>query len=797
MPQISRQTTIPTVIESKATGPSSSSKKERAVGFLKDPVSAVSRPVNTSESWAAYDFEMHARKCAYCHDPYEVHRHHEQLCDQGHRLAQEVVRCMYNRADGETYSTVEEDHKLVRIEVPAGYDQVRGLLKAIERSLRHRSRNPFVSMERTYYVAARAPQRTRSVKVEQAKSKPQPRSGEIVDWPKSPKPEAETPTEITNSSGARHESLYEQDIAIQRRNAKRYLVEVREPYSKTNSRSIGRSVKDEMQPPVAISDEDDKSSIASSNDGSIFSIKSLETLATDLSKSSGYSASQIAIATRELLLILQGDEVLRPLYIAAIQGDIGPQRFVNNFRRLLKAYSKNLKEEAGDRLDHLAAQLVAIKARYLAESILDNFCENTAAAKLPSKEMESTAKDDNSDDDDEEEPVVDEEIFQDLTIVREFLIDSNAFKTLRSQLQQFVLSPNSTIRKRVTQSNDHSFEESIDLTQREFTFEFTTPAFPSWTHPNTPENTLVGPKSETPRRSDPEPPLKTPRLDEREMEYDDIVSDLSHESDIISHISMDMNQADILDIRRLTQFVAQLPEVCQYHKWNLSKLGKNRFITSYCAIFESYYHKLQNEAEGVQKAPFQMHQMEVLQIESHRISIANGIVEYIQTVDEKYKKKANDNVQQPKDNTFLNSWLASQRELEGLNTKQQSVPGFSDSEREEEVDEEKTVHEDLLEFSNISYMEMFLRQRASFNALVLDIRLLSLRSSLREIVESVPKNSIEISSVNDTSLINKTKGYLEDYTRLEWDWWPLAPRVHDLQPGKMRLEWKVSIYFLP
>jgi len=227
---------------------SASSKKDRVVGFLKDPVSAVSRPVNTAESWAAYDFEMHARKCAYCHDPYEVHRSHDQLCDVGHRLAQEVTRYIYNRADGETYSTVEEDHKLVRVEIPTGYEEVRGLLKAIERSLRHRSRAPFVSLDRTYYVAARIPERTRIVKVEQSKSRARPRSGEIVDWPTSgnigevdrivPKITSSPPSvkvvpkviaEINSSVNSRRGSLYEQDLADQRRNAKRYSVEVREP----------------------------------------------------------------------------------------------------------------------------------------------------------------------------------------------------------------------------------------------------------------------------------------------------------------------------------------------------------------------------------------------------------------------------------------------------------------------------------------------------------------------------------------------------------------------------------------
>jgi hypothetical protein len=222
MPSVSRHDTMPTptVIHTKTAAP----RKGRAVGFLPGLVTGVSRPVNTSESWAAYNFESHARKCAYCHNPYEVHRNHEQLCAVGHRLAQEVACYIYN-ADGETYSVDEEGHKLVRVEIPAGYDEVRGLLKAVERSLRHRSRRPFLSMDRTYYIAARTfPERSRSVKIEQPSRPPRPRSGEIVDWPQKIKVTAEV-----SSSASKRGSLYEMDLAQQRRDSERYRVEVREP----------------------------------------------------------------------------------------------------------------------------------------------------------------------------------------------------------------------------------------------------------------------------------------------------------------------------------------------------------------------------------------------------------------------------------------------------------------------------------------------------------------------------------------------------------------------------------------
>lgn len=220
---------MPTAVHAKPAV----AKKERVVGFYEDPVISFCRPVNTSESWAAYHFEMHARKCAHCHNPYEVHRNHDQLCDVGHALAQDVARYIYQKSDGATYSTMEENNKLVRVEIPAGYVEVCSLLKAIERSLRHRSRKPFVSMDRSYYVAPRSPpsspRRSHTVKVEQEPKSKTKSSREIVDWPQHTTKAKRPLAEISNTPNSKRGSLYEEDLAKQRRNAKHYAVEVREP----------------------------------------------------------------------------------------------------------------------------------------------------------------------------------------------------------------------------------------------------------------------------------------------------------------------------------------------------------------------------------------------------------------------------------------------------------------------------------------------------------------------------------------------------------------------------------------
>jgi hypothetical protein len=160
----------------------------------------------------------------------------------------------------------------------------------------------------------------------------------------------------------------------------------------------------------------------------------LETSATDLSRGNKYSANQIATATRELVLIFQKDPVLAPLYQrAVVDPSIGPTRLRRNLRRLFKVYAEQLEDEATDGLEHLASRLVALKARYLAECIIEQLQGSTIEQTL----VEPDIHDESSD---EENPkAIDEDIFEDLLIFREFLVGSHAFRALQSRVKQFVL----------------------------------------------------------------------------------------------------------------------------------------------------------------------------------------------------------------------------------------------------------------------------------------------------------------------------------------------------------------------
>jgi len=200
-------------------------------------------------------------------------------------------------------------------------------------------------------------------------------------------------------------------------------------------------------------DHDDDVSVKSSGEGSVFSMASIASSATDLSKGSGFSAVQIATATRDVLSILRDDGVLYPLYTAAIQSVVVLQNFVNIFRRMLKAFADRLKDEARDRLDFLAALLVGLKAQEISEAIFERYQLGKAPTLDTEEGRETTTLDkdvrESSGKVEQEERNVDDTIFGELSKIREFLVQSAAFKLLRADLQSFTSSKQPSIERQV------------------------------------------------------------------------------------------------------------------------------------------------------------------------------------------------------------------------------------------------------------------------------------------------------------------------------------------------------------
>ena len=183
-------------------------------------------------------------------------------------------------------------------------------------------------------------------------------------------------------------------------------------------------------------DEDD-GSVSSSYADSVFSVESLVSAGTDLSRNSGFTADEIMTATKRLVAIFQDDAVLKPLYLHALADPaIGPAKLERNLRRLFKQCAHDLEKEAKDKLEILGARLVSHQARSLAKSIVSRF-GGSESQSSPTRER-AVESDDSSDDDGQE--TFDDTVFEDLVLFSTFLLESGAFRQLREKVERFASS---------------------------------------------------------------------------------------------------------------------------------------------------------------------------------------------------------------------------------------------------------------------------------------------------------------------------------------------------------------------
>jgi WD40 repeat protein len=89
-----------------------------------------------------------------------------------------------------------------------------------------------------------------------------------------------------------------------------------------------------------------------------------------------------------------------------------------------------------------------------------------------------------------------------------------------------------------------------------------------------------------------------------------------------------------------------------------------------------------------------------------------------------------------------------------------------------------------------SHVEDTIRKSKPFHILLNDLRMQLLPQSLKEMMQTASYASVSLSEQNNNSLINRFKAFVEDFTRLEWNWWPLEPRIRNMSPNETRLFWR-------
>lgn len=172
---------------------------------LFDPKPDYSRPAHDDEAYVAKAWTRHTSHCEQCARPYELYKRGGTLCPKGQQRARAVAEYLYNK-EGEVYSVVDQERRQsTRVEIPAGCDSVRDLLKALDRGFIRQSQTPVESYDRTYLIAPR--RRRTQPRTDEPRYIREPPQIEIVD----PAPSFYT-REIPREKPSGRGSLYRQDM---------------------------------------------------------------------------------------------------------------------------------------------------------------------------------------------------------------------------------------------------------------------------------------------------------------------------------------------------------------------------------------------------------------------------------------------------------------------------------------------------------------------------------------------------------------------------------------------------------
>ncbi|OAL45283.1 kinase-like protein [Pyrenochaeta sp. DS3sAY3a] len=97
---------------------------------------------------------------------------------------------------------------------------------------------------------------------------------------------------------------------------------------------------------------------------------------------------------------------------------------------------------------------------------------------------------------------------------------------------------------------------------------------------------------------------------------------------------------------------------------------------------------------------------------------------------------------------------------------------------------------DTLDYLEHHQIIQALVESQPFQDMLLDLKAFLLPDGLLEDVLPIPSEQISFGSHSKPAFVNTVQGWVEDITELEWDWWPLSPRMRPLRQDETRIFWR-------
>ncbi|CAN9406851.1 unnamed protein product [Alternaria alternata] len=113
----------------------------------------------------------------------------------------------------------------------------------------------------------------------------------------------------------------------------------------------------------------------------------------------------------------------------------------------------------------------------------------------------------------------------------------------------------------------------------------------------------------------------------------------------------------------------------------------------------------------------------------------------------------------------------------------------SDDESGTESDEEDEISH-FAQYPRLDLVIQKLVEGRPFQDMLTSFKELLLPPGLLKELLPIPRDNITYGTTEETGLLSTVQEFLEEITALEWDWWPLSPRMRPLKPSETRVQWK-------
>ena len=269
-------------------------------------------------------------------------------------------------------------------------------------------------------------------------------------------------------------------------------------------------------------------------------------------------------------------------------------------------------------------------------------------------------------------------------------------------------------------------------------------------------------------------------LDHTDVSKDyDIQSLASENDDIGSQVSTETMEAGLTGQALIGAFLADNSQFRALCDKVLPQIDTQRFAENVRRLLRSFYKNLLMEAKSEGERAI----ARLLRRRRTRLRISERLIVQIESEQDLAEKDTRHDLGiAVEDKLSLENWLASVSDTP-TNLPEDHFDIHSSSDDSAELESQD-------EFPFTSELKRFLEESESFKSLLRDFMLWLLPADLRQVLLSIPRSHIWVSQEQDISLMNLAKAWVEDNTKVKWNWWPLEARKRTLCDHESRLFWR-------